>query len=65
MFPFATFVEQKAYMLSPSTEERMKEYASILELEQIELKTLSRKDGDAIDERSLAVGRCRVSDKST
>jgi hypothetical protein len=41
---------------------RLKEYASYLEPDQIEIKTLSREDGDAIDERSLAVGRRRVGD---
>jgi hypothetical protein len=65
MFPSATYVEQKAYMLTRSTEETVEACASYLGSDGIEIKTLSWDDTDAIVERSLAVGRRRVGDKST
>jgi hypothetical protein len=65
MFTNATFVEQKACILTRPTEQTVEACASYLGSDGIEIKTLSWDDTDAIIERSLAVGRRRVGDKST
>ena len=66
LYPYATFVEKEAYMLTVSDEESVETCERWLDGEGIGIRTLTLEEGvRPADERSLVVGRRKVGDKGT